>query len=84
MGFVEAARNPRQGFGTVKSRVRQNVSGTVRNGRNIADAEYPVRVTKTAPTLYGWVLFFVYKKGRDENPWGSSKQPQTRVRVLGL
>ena len=44
----------------------------------------PVRVTKTAPTLYGWVLFFCLQKGWDENPWGSSKQPETRVRVLGL
>ena len=44
----------------------------------------PVRVTKTTPTLYGWVLFFCLQKGRDENPWGSSKQPETRVRVLGL
>ena len=59
MGFVEAARNPRQGFGTVKSRVRQNVSGTVRNGRNIADAEYPVRVTKNPVHASGRDFYFL-------------------------
>ena len=42
----------------------------------------PVRVTKQHLPFMGGCCFF--QKIRDENPWGSSKQPETRVRVSGL